>query len=49
MPRYKVYYEGFYMVDCDSAEEAEDMEAESVYDEREITAVEEIDADGMFF
>lgn len=44
MAKYKVYYSGFAYVEADSAEEAEeDYDYSSIYDERQIDEVEEVD------
>lgn len=44
MPKYKVYYSGFAYVEADSEEEAmEDYEFSSVYEEKQINSVEEVD------
>lgn len=48
MPRYKVYYEGYYIVDAEDHIEAQDMDMESIYDERTAIAVVKIDKDDMF-
>ena len=48
MARYKVYYAGFYIVDSDTAEEAEDMKDEAIYDEYETSFVAEMHVDEMF-
>ena len=48
MPRYKVYYAGFYIVDSDSAAEAEEMKDEAIYDEYETSFVAEMHEDEMF-
>lgn len=48
MPRYKVYYEGFYIVDADSKEEAEDDDMYTLYEEYAVREVEEIEDDEMF-
>ena len=44
MPKYKVYYSGFAYVEADSEEDAkEDYEFASVYEEKQIDNVEEVD------
>lgn len=48
MPKYKVYFEGFRVVEADTAEEAELNEDNYLYGEREITKVEEMDPDEMY-
>lgn len=48
MSKYKVYYEGFRVVEADTAEEAEFNEDNYLYGEREITKVEEMDPDEMY-
>lgn len=47
MPRYKIYYEGFKVVEADTAEEAELNEDDYIYEECEITRVEEIDPEDI--
>jgi len=47
MSKYKVYFEGFRVVEADTAEEAEFKEDDYLYGEREITKVEEMDPDEM--
>lgn len=49
MPRYKVYYEGFFIIDADYEDQAEDMRSESLYDSYEIVHTETIPEDEMFF
>jgi len=47
MPKYRVYFEGFRVVEADTPEEAEFNEDDYIYGEREITHVEEMDPDEM--
>lgn len=47
MPRYKVRYEGFAVVEAENPEAAEFMENE-LYEEKYVTDVEEIDSEEMF-
>jgi len=47
MKRYKVKYEGFRIVEAESAEDAELREEDYIYGERIITDVEEIENDDM--
>ena len=48
MPRYKVYYEGYYIVDAEDHIQAQEMDVESIYDESYVTAVVKMDPDDMF-
>ena len=47
MARYKIYYEGFRVVEADTAEEAEFNDDDYIYAEREIIKVEEMDPEDM--